>query len=109
MFVGSDDSASSDLMSYYCLNCDTRHGLGSADTSFVCSAKYSSDEESIDSITRTATWRVAHHQIYAILNSVNGEGPSEGEHTPHVNRGGRRNVENSASNDDGAYTITEEE
>jgi hypothetical protein len=49
---------------------------------------------------------VAHHQIYAILNPVNGEGPSKGEHTPRVNRGGHRNVETSANNDDSAYTIT---
>jgi hypothetical protein len=28
MSVGSDDSASCDLTSYYCLNCDIRHGLG---------------------------------------------------------------------------------
>ncbi|KAK1649988.1 hypothetical protein QYE76_067793 [Lolium multiflorum] len=78
MSVGSDDSASSDLTSYYCLNCDTRHGLGSDDMPFFCSAKYSSDEESVDSIARAATWSMAHHQIYAlILNSVNGEGPSE--------------------------------
>ena len=55
MSVGSDDSASSDLTSYYCLNCDTRHGLGSDDTPFVCSARYSSDEESIGSIARAAT------------------------------------------------------
>jgi hypothetical protein len=52
---------------------------------------------------------VAHHQIYAILNPVNGEGPSEGEHTPRVNRGGCQNVENSASNDNSDYGITDEE
>jgi hypothetical protein len=73
--------------------------LGLDDTPFICIAKYSSDEESIDSVAGGATWNVAHHQIYAILNSVNGEGPSEGEHTPHVNRRGCHNVENSASND----------
>jgi hypothetical protein len=108
MSVGSDDSAWSDLTSYYCLNCDTRHGLGLDDTSFVCSAKYSSGEESIDNIARVTTWRVAHHQIYAILNPITGEGPSDGEHTPRVNPGGHRNIETSASNDDSTYTITEE-
>jgi hypothetical protein len=61
-------------------------------------------EESIDIIVRTATWKVAHHQIYGILNPVNGD---EGERTPIANR--RRNIEDSASNDDSDYTITEEE
>jgi hypothetical protein len=75
---------------------------------FVCSAKYTSDEETIDSIARATTWSVAHHQIYAILNPIYGEGPSEGEHTPRVNRG-CRNVGHSASNDNSDYTITEEE
>jgi hypothetical protein len=73
MSVGSDDSASFDLTAYYCLNCDTKHGLGLDDTPFVCNARYSSDEESIDNIARAATWRVMHHQIYTILNPVNGE------------------------------------
>jgi hypothetical protein len=80
------------------------HGLGLDDTPFVCSANYSSGEESIDNIVRTATWRVAHHQIYAILNSITGD---EGERTPRANRS--RNVENSSSNDNSDYTITEEE
>jgi hypothetical protein len=104
MSIGSDDSMSSDLTSYCCLNCDTRHGLSSDDTSFVCSANYSSGEESIDSIARTATWKVAHHQIYAILNPIDGD---EGERTPHASR--CHNVENSSSNDNSDYTITEEE
>jgi hypothetical protein len=96
---------SSDMTSYYCLNCDTRHGLGSDDTLFICNANYSSGEESIDIVARTTTWRVAHHQIYAILNAA--DGGEEGEQTPHVSR--RRNTENSASNDDNDYTIAEEE
>jgi hypothetical protein len=95
---------SSDPTSYYCLNCDTRHGLGSDDTPFICSGNYSSGEESIDNIARRATWRVTHHQIYAILESVNGD---EGECTPRANR--RRSTENSSSNDNIDYTITEEE
>jgi hypothetical protein len=52
---------------------------------------------------------VAHHQIYAIINPVTGGELSEGKRTPRVNRGGLRNVEASASNDDSAYTITGEE
>ncbi|KAK1650409.1 hypothetical protein QYE76_068214 [Lolium multiflorum] len=105
MSVGFDDSMSSDMTSYYCLNCDTKHGLGSDDTLFVCSANYSSGEESIDSVVMMATWRVAHHQIYAILNSAHGG--EEGERTSHASR--RHNPENSASNDDSDYTIAEEE
>jgi hypothetical protein len=64
----------------------------------------SSADESIDNIARTATWKVAHHHIYDILNSGDGE---EGEHAPRASR--RRNVENSSSNDNSDYTITEEE
>jgi hypothetical protein len=79
------------------------------DTPFIYNAKYSSNEESIDIVARADTWRMAHHQIYTILNPVNGEGPSEGEHTPRVNRGGRHNVETSAINNDSSYTITEKE
>jgi hypothetical protein len=109
MAVGSDDSGSSDLTSYYCLNCDTKHGLGSDDTPFVYGAKYSSNEESIDSITKATTWKAAHHQIYAIINPATGGELSGGECTPCVNRGGCRNVEASASIDDIAYTITEKE
>jgi hypothetical protein len=93
------------MTSYYNLNCDSRHGLGSDDTPFVCSANYSSGEESIDSVARTTTWRTVHHQIYAILSAAN-EG-EEGERTPHASR--YRNPENSASNDDSDYTIAEEE
>jgi hypothetical protein len=109
MSVGSDDSGSSDLTSYYCLNFDTRHGLGSDDTPFVCSAKYSSDEESIDNITMATASKAAHHQIYAIIKPHTGVELSEGERTPHVNRDGRRNAEASGSNDDSAYTITGKE
>ncbi|KAK1668475.1 hypothetical protein QYE76_056634 [Lolium multiflorum] len=40
MSVGSDDPASSEMTSFYCLHCDTRHGLGSSDTPFICNAQY---------------------------------------------------------------------
>jgi hypothetical protein len=109
MSVGSDDSGSSDPTSYYCDNCDTWHVLGSEDTPFICSAGYSSDGESIDNIPRAATWEAARHQIYAILNPITGEEISEGERTLQNNRNRRRNAETSASNDDSAYTITDEE
>jgi hypothetical protein len=78
--------------------------LGLDDTPFVCSANYSSGEESIDNIVRTATWKLAHHQIYAILNSIN---EYEGERIPRANM--RRNIEKSSSNNNSDYTITEEE
>jgi hypothetical protein len=82
--------------------------LGSSDTPFVCSARYSSGEESIDNVARTAAWGMAHHQVYATLNAgnaVNG-GREEGDRTPRAGR--RRNSENNASNDDSDYTIAEE-
>jgi hypothetical protein len=47
MTVGSDDSGSSDLTSYYCFDCDTKHELGSDTAPFVCGIEYSSDRESI--------------------------------------------------------------
>ncbi|KAK1632147.1 hypothetical protein QYE76_006462 [Lolium multiflorum] len=71
MSVGSDDPTSSELTSYYCLNCDTRHGLGSSDTPFICNAQYSSGEDSIDSIVQGTTRRTAHHQVYVANNTGN--------------------------------------
>jgi hypothetical protein len=44
MSVRSDDSESSDLTLFYCIDCDTRHELGSDAPPFVCGVKYSSDE-----------------------------------------------------------------
>jgi hypothetical protein len=78
MSVGSDDSGSSDLTLYYCLNCDTRNGLGLDDLTFVSSTKYSSDEESIENITPLAATRAARRQIYAIINLHTGLEISEG-------------------------------
>ncbi|KAK1612189.1 hypothetical protein QYE76_035862 [Lolium multiflorum] len=54
MSVGSDDPVPSELTSYYCMNCDTRHGLGSSDTPFICNAYYSSGEDNIGSAHRGA-------------------------------------------------------
>ena len=45
--VGSDDSGSSDLTSYYCLDCDVRHDLGSDATPFVCDSNYLSADDNI--------------------------------------------------------------
>ena len=109
MSVGSDDSGSSDLTSYYCLNCDTRHELGSDASPFVCSAKYSSDEESIDNIAPIAAARAAHHQICVIINPQTGVEISEGERTPRANRERRRDAEASGSNADSTHTVTREE
>jgi hypothetical protein len=109
MSVGSDDSGSSDPTSYYCNNCDTRHELGSKDTPFIYNAGYSSDGESIDNIPKATTWEADRHQIYAILSPITGEEISEGERTPQNNRNRRRNTKASATNDDNAYTITDEE
>ncbi|KAK1698062.1 hypothetical protein QYE76_014759 [Lolium multiflorum] len=110
MSTGSDDSTTSDMTSYYCLNCDTRHGLGSSDTPFIYSARYSSGEESIDIAVRKTTWKTARHQVYATLNAGNaGNGGEEGDRTPAPPRTGRRcNFENSANNNSD-YTIVEEE
>ncbi|KAK1603321.1 hypothetical protein QYE76_016673 [Lolium multiflorum] len=74
MSVGSDDPASSELTSYYCMNCDTRHGLGSSDTPFICNAHYSSGDDSIDSIARGDTRRAAPHQVY-VANRETGIAP----------------------------------
>jgi hypothetical protein len=89
---------------YYCLNCDTRHGLGSSDTPFICSARYSSGEDSVGSVVKEANWKVAHHQVYAANNAGNGGG---GDHTPRSSR--QYNGENSASNNNSDNTIAEEE
>ncbi|KAK1664329.1 hypothetical protein QYE76_052488 [Lolium multiflorum] len=107
MSVGSDDPASSELTSYYCLNCDARHGLGSSDTPFICNAQYSSGEDSVDSIARGTTRRSAHHQVYAANNKGNTRHGGDGDRTPRSSR--RASFENSASNRDSDYTIADEE
>ena len=69
MSVGSDNPASTEMTSYYCLNCDTRHGLGSSVTPFICGAQYSSGEDSVDNVVKEVTWRTARHQVYAANNT----------------------------------------
>ena len=100
MSVGSDDPASSELTSYYCMNCDTRHGLGSSDTPFICNAYYSSGEDSIGSITQGDTRRVAPLQVYVANRG-------DEDRTPRSSR--RASFENSASNNNSDHTIAEEE
>ncbi|KAK1695364.1 hypothetical protein QYE76_012061 [Lolium multiflorum] len=107
MSVGSDEPTSSELTSYYCSNCDARHGLGSSDTPFICNARYSSGEDSVGSIARRATRRTAHHQVYVANNTGNTRHGGDGDRTPRSSR--RASFENSASNRDSDYTITDEE
>jgi hypothetical protein len=70
-----DDSESSDLMSYYCLDCDTRNELGFDTPPFVCGTVYSSDEESIskrnDNILLSAA-RPAQRQVFVTFGSETG-------------------------------------
>ncbi|KAK1663306.1 hypothetical protein QYE76_051465 [Lolium multiflorum] len=100
MSVGSDDPVPSEMTSYYCINCDTRHGLGSSDTPFICNAYYSSGEDSIGSVVRGDTRRVAPLQVYVANRG-------DGERTPRSSR--RASFGDSASNDNSDHTITEEE
>jgi hypothetical protein len=112
MFVGSDDSGSSDLTSYYCLDCDTRHEIGSEASPFVCGIKYSSDEESIDEYTDAAPltrMQAAHHQISVIINAQTGAEISSGEHTPRANDERRRDCEASGSNANTTFSVSREE
>ncbi|KAK1616993.1 hypothetical protein QYE76_022510 [Lolium multiflorum] len=107
MSVGSDNPVPSKMTSYYCLNCDTRHELGSSDTPFICSAQYSSGEDSVDSAVKEGTGKTARHQVYAANNTGNARNMGEGEHTPRSSR--RRSFGNSASNHGSDYTTAEEE
>ncbi|KAK1666086.1 hypothetical protein QYE76_054245 [Lolium multiflorum] len=106
MSVGSDEPTSSELTSYYCSNCDARHGLGSSDTPFICNARYSSGEDSVGSIARRATRRTAHHQVYVANNTGNTRHGGDGDRTPRSSR--RASFENSASNR-GTATIPSDE
>ncbi|KAK1662933.1 hypothetical protein QYE76_051092 [Lolium multiflorum] len=107
MSVGSDEPMSSELTSYYCSNCDARHGLGSSDTPFICNARYSSGEDSVGSIVPRTTRRTAHHQVYVANNTGNTRHGGDGDRTPRSSR--RASFENSASNRDSDYTIADEE
>ncbi|KAK1660440.1 hypothetical protein QYE76_048599 [Lolium multiflorum] len=107
MSVGSDEPMTSELTSYYCSNCDAKHGLGSSDTPFICNARYSSGEDSVGSIVRRTTRRTAHHQVYVANNTGNTRHGGDGDRTPRSSR--RASFENSASNRDSDYTIADEE
>jgi hypothetical protein len=71
MSVGSDNFGSSDLTSYYCLNCDSRHELELDASPFVCDIKYSSDEE-LGNIVPLNTMQAAHQQTCVIINAPTG-------------------------------------
>jgi hypothetical protein len=81
------------MTSYYFLDCDTIHELGSDASPFVCDVKYSSDEENTDNVVPLATMQAAHHQIYIIINPQMGAEISTGEHTPRANDERRRDGE----------------
>ena len=87
--VGSDDSASSDLTSYYCLDCDVRHELGTDAEPFICDSNYftaNDDIHGMHDIVRAPAAMLARYQIYAI-------DPATGNKIPE----GRRDPEASSS------------
>jgi hypothetical protein len=112
MSIGFDDSESSDLTLYYCLDCDTRHKLGSDGSPFVCGIKYSSDEESIgkhDDIIPLTAARLARYQVCVIINPEMAAEVPTGEHNPHTNVERRRDGEASGSNVNNTFSISREE
>ena len=100
---GSDDLGSSDLTSYYCIDCDTRHDLGPNATPYVCDSnrnfgKIDSNHNfgNIDAnrdypITRVPALDLARYQIYAI-------DPATGQNIPDPRRSGADDAEASNSN-----------
>ena len=78
--VGSDDSESSDLTSYYCLDCDLRHDMGSAAEPFICDSNYftaNDDIRGMRDIVHAHAATQARYQIYAI-------DPATGEDVPEA-------------------------
>ena len=78
--VGSDDSASSDLTSYYCLDCDVRHELGSDAEPFICDSNYltaNDDIRGMHDIMRTPAATPARYQIYPIDLATGNEIPED--------------------------------
>ena len=67
--VGSDDSGSSDLTSYYCIDYDTRYDLGPGATPYVCEPNRPSNNNDIGdihTITRVPAAEMARYLIFAI-------------------------------------------
>ena len=96
--VGSDDSASSDLTSYYCLDCDVRHELGSDAEPFICDSNYltaNDDIRGMHEIVRAHAATSARYQIYAI-------DPATGNEIPE----GRRDPEASSSHASTQVTVS---
>jgi hypothetical protein len=112
MSVGSDDSGSSDLTSYYCLDCDTRHKLGSDALPSICGIKYSSGEESIGnigSVTHVPAVHLARYQISAIDPVTGAEIPPDGNTGHDDNNRPRRDAKASGSNTGTTVTVSQEE
>ena len=84
--VGSDNSASSDLTSYYCLDCDVRHELGSDAEPFICDSNYfniNDDIRGMHDIMRVPAAASARYQIYAIDPATGNEIP-DGHRDPEA-------------------------
>jgi hypothetical protein len=112
MSIGSDDSESSDLTSYYSMGCDTRHELGSDAPPFVCDVKYSSDEESINNhgdIIPLSVARLARYQVCVTFDPEIGAEIPEGGNTTRTNNKHRRDGEVSGSNTNYTFSISKEE
>jgi hypothetical protein len=108
MSVGSDNFGSSDLTSYYCLNCDSRHELELDASPFVCDIKYSSDEE-LGNIVPLNTMQAAHQQTCVIINAPTGAEIPAGERTPHANDERRQDDKASGSNAKSTFSVSQEE
>jgi hypothetical protein len=112
MSVGSDDSGSSDLTSFYCIGCDARHELGSDAPPFVCGTKYSSDEESVDNhgdIIRLPAARLARYQVSIIIDPVTGVETPAGSNAWRANNDRRRNGEASGSDTNTTISVSQSE
>jgi hypothetical protein len=112
MSIRSDDSESLDLTSYYCIDYDTRHELGSDAPPFVCGIKYSSNEESIgrhgDIIPLTVA-RMARYQVRVTFDPDTGAEIPAGGNTPRTNSERQRDAEASGNTTDNTFSISREE
>jgi hypothetical protein len=112
MFVGSDDSESSDLTSYYCFDCDTRHEFGTDVLPFVCGIKHSSDEESIgkcDDNIPLSTARPAQYQVYVTFDPEARTETLVADITAHVRRNRRQDGEASDRNANTTILVSQPE
>jgi hypothetical protein len=101
MPVGSDDSESSDLTSYYCIDCDTRNELGSDALPFVCGIKYSCNDERIGNhgeIIPLSAAQLAHYQVCITFDLETGTETLAAGNTVHVRNDREQDGETSGSN-----------